>query len=190
MPQARSRILLVMSLVACGGGGKKTTPDASQQDAAPDAKSCTSLTAPSGSGMDALGYDATNHVFVVGGAGGDAGDGNPLNFQVEVYGGIEPSLVGTFDLSQGKQSNYMSCAICVRAYSLDAQGNPIKEFFQSGGSVTLTADPFADGHLVASFTNVQMQEVTIADDYTSTPVANGLCTTYGNFNVDHTKAPN
>jgi hypothetical protein len=178
-----------MSLVACGGGGKKTTPDASQQDASPDAKSCTTLTAPSGSDVDLIGY-SPNSGIAVGGPGGDAGDGNPLNWQVEVYSGIESSLVGTFDLSSGKFNNYKTCAVCVFAYSVDDQGAPIKEFFQSGGSVTIAADPFTDGHLVASFSNVTMQEVTVADDYTSTPVANGLCTTYGNFNVDHTKAPN
>lgn len=193
MPQTRTRTLLIMSLttlVACGGGDKKATPDAKTVDAAPDARVCATLTAPTGTAVDAKGFDATNKVMVVGGAGGDAGDGNQLTFQVEVYGGIESSLAGTFDLTMGNQNNYKTCAICVRAYSLDASGNPIKEFFQSSGSVTLTADPFTNGHLVASFSNVTLQEVMIASDFTSTPVAGGLCATYGTFSVDHTKAPN
>ncbi len=194
MPQVRARILLMMSLVACGGGGKKTTPDAAKTvDAPPDARVCASLTAPGSTTLDIINASVggANPFIAWGGPGGDAGDGNQLKLQFEFYGGIEPSLAGTFDLSMGNQANYMTCAVCVHAFSVDAQGNPIKQFFQSGGSVTLTEDPFTNEHLVASFSNVTLQEVTIdSQSFASTPVAGGLCTTYGSFTADHDKVPN
>jgi hypothetical protein len=139
--------------------------------------------------LDQVGYQP-GQVIVYNGPGGDAGDGNALTVQFEFYSGIETSLMGTFDLTQGNQNNYKTCAVCVRAYSLDSSGMPIKQFFQSGGSVTLTEDPLTNGHMIASFTNLQLQEVDIAQDYTSTPVANGLCASYGSPMLDHDKAPN
>jgi len=193
MPQLRSRFALVLALAACGGGGKKTNPDAAGSDAAPDApRVCASLT-PMTTSIDILNANLTGSTpyIIWGGPGGDAGDGNPLTLQFEFYGGIESSLAGTFDLSQGNQTDYAKCAICVHAYSVDAQGNPIKQFFQSGGSVTLTEDPFTHEHMIASFSNVTLQEVTIDQNtFASTPVAGGLCTSYGSFTADHDKVPN
>ena len=194
MPQMRTGILLMMSLVACGGGDKKATPDAAKTvDAAPDARTCGTLTAPGSTAIDILNNGATQQTpFIIwGGPGGDFGDGNMTTLQFEFYGGIETSLQGTFDLSQGNQASYMTCAVCLHGYSLDAQGNPIKQFFQSGGSVTLTEDPFTNQHMVASFSNVTMQEVTIdPQTFASTPVAGGLCASYGSFTADHDKVPN
>jgi hypothetical protein len=187
----RARTLLVLSLVACGGGDKKAAPDAKTADAA---RVCASPTAPTSANVDILnnGASAAQNPFIIwGGPGGDAGDGNQLTLQFEFYKGIESSLMGTFDLSMGNQTNYMTCAVCLHAYSLDSSGNPIKEFFQSGGSVTLTEDPFTNQHMIASFSNVTMQEVTIDQNtFASTPVAGGLCASYGNFSVDHDKVPN
>jgi hypothetical protein len=192
MPHTRT-VALALALAACGGGDKKTpTPDAPmQQDAAmPDAPSCTALTAGT---FDVSSYTA-DQFEAFNAPGGDPGDGHALTLSLEVYGGIEDSLMGTFDLSQGNQANYATCAVCVRAYSQDADGNLVKEFFQKSGSVTISADPLADGHLVASFANVELQEVTIDRDggtFMSTPVAGGQCTTYGaSFNIDHDKVPN
>jgi hypothetical protein len=197
MPQLVTRTLaLGLVLAACGGGDKKNnnTPDAPMQqqiDASPDAPART-CASDQVANTDFRAYDAQNNVIVFGADGGDPGDGNAVKLSFEFYGGIEPSLMGTFDLTQGKQNNYATCAICVRAYSQDAQGNLIKEFFQSGGSVTLSEDPLTNQHLVATFSNLQLEEVTIDrnNGFTSTPVANGLCASYGSPSIDHDKVPN
>jgi hypothetical protein len=161
-----------------------------QPDAAPDAQMCTALTAGT---FDVSTYTA-DQFEAFNATGGDPGDGHELTLSLEVYGGIEDSLMGTFDLSQGNQANYATCAVCVRAYSVDDTGAVIKEFFQKSGSVTISADPLADGHLVASFSNVELQEVTVDRDggtFMSTPVPGGQCTTYGaSFSIDHDKVPN
>jgi hypothetical protein len=192
MPHTRT-VALALALAACGGGDKKNpTPDASPPavDAAPDARTCSSSQVMN---TDFYTFDADTPVLIFHADGGDPGDGNPVTVSVELYGGVEASLMGTFDLTQGNQANYSTCAVCVRAYSQDADGNLIKEFFQSGGSVTISQDPLADQHLVATFTDLQLQEVTVDRDggtFASTPVANGLCTSYGSPMIDHDKVPN
>jgi hypothetical protein len=193
MPQLGTRTLaLALALAACGGGDKKNnTPDApmNQVDSAPaDApRVCTALQYGT---VDIASY-TPGQVIVFRAPGGDPGDGNALTLQFEFYSGIETSLMGTFDLSMGNQNNYKTCAACVRAYSVDQSGMPIKTFFQKSGSVTLSEDPLTNGHLIASFSNLELEEVTIADDYTSTPVTGGECTNYGaSFNIDHDRVPN
>lgn len=197
MPQLGTRTLVLgLVLAACGGGDKKTnnnTPDASMQPDAPAADAPRSCTTLEEMNTDFVQYDDANQVLVFAGEGGDVGDGNALKMSFEFYGGIETSLMGTFDLTQGNQSNYATCAICVRAYSQDADGNIIKEFFQSGGSVTLSEDPLTNQHLIATFTDLQLQEVTVDRDggtFMSTPVAGGLCASYGSPSIDHDKVPN
>jgi hypothetical protein len=195
MAEVRHELTLLLALAACGGGGGGGGKnnyyglDASPQiDATADARVCTNLTTGT---TDIKGYDAVDNIIVFGGpVNGDLGDGNPLSFQFEFYGGIEPTLQGTFDLTQGNQANYQTCAICVRAFSQDPQGNPLKVFFQSGGSITLTEDPLTNEHMVGTVSNLALQEVTIDSSYQSTPVANGACTTYGSFAIDHDKVPN
>jgi hypothetical protein len=193
MPQLGTRTLaLALALAACGGGDKKNnTPDApmGQVDApaADSAPACAMLTYGA---FDEVGYNPGNAI-VFNGPGGDPGDGNQLTLQFELYKPDSGALTGTIDLSQGDQANYQSCKVCVVAYSFNADCSTDKVFFQKSGSVTFGEDPIANGHLIATFANLEMQEVTIAQDYTSTPVANGQCATYGaSFMVDHDKAPN
>jgi hypothetical protein len=122
---------------------------------------------------------------------GTIGGGADLVSQFEFYGETAPSLAGTFDLTAGNQSNYSTCAICVRAFALDANGEVTKQFFQSGGSVTLTEDPFTNAHMKAMFTNLELEEVTVAPmTYVSTPVEGGECADFGNFMVDRDRVPN
>jgi hypothetical protein len=186
--------LISVSLIACGGGGgskNPPTPDASSPsiDApSPDAaRSCTGVTA----GMLDFNGGNADVVSWLGPVTGDLGDGNRLVYKFEFYSGIESILSGTIDLHTGNQSNYKTCAVCVRAFALDAQDQVQKQFFQSGGSITLTEDPFTNQHVIASLSGLQLEEVTVDDnDYTSTPVANGACMSFGNYNVDHDRVPN
>lgn len=182
-----SRILIASLLfAACGDDGPAKTPDARPADSAP--RVCTAVTAGADGFID---YDETN-MFAEWGAlvTGDLGDGNKLQLQFEFYGGIETSLAGTFQLAAGKQANYETCAICVRAFDVAPNGDIVKQFFQSGGSITLTEDPLTNVHMIASFTDLQLEEVTInSSTYHSTPVAGGACTSFANFNIDRDNVP-
>lgn len=203
MPHTRT-LALALALAACGGGDKKNNnpPDAPMQpDSGTDSGSnatCTSLTAGM---LDAAGFNPGAAV-AFNGPGGDAGDGHPLTLQFEFY---EPAadgsgsgsgsgsasggaLAGTFDLSQPDYQNYANCPICVIAYSTEEGG---KIFFQKSGTITLTEDPTTNGHMIATISDLELQEVTIDQDYNSTPVADGQCATYGaSLTFDHDKAPN
>ena len=176
--------------IGCGddGGGGNNTPDAHViTDVGPDARSCTGVTPDTldflGAGNGVLAWGAT--------VPGDLGDGLKLEYQFEFYDGIESSLSGTFDLAAGNQNNYSTCAICVRAFGKDADGNIVKLYFQSGGSITLTEDPFTNQKVVGSLTDLQLEEVTIAEQtYVSTPVPGGTCASFGSYSVDHDRVPN
>ncbi|MBV8758409.1 MAG: PPC domain-containing protein [Deltaproteobacteria bacterium] len=191
-------LVLALSIAACGGGKKKPTPDAPPQpqaDAAPDAAPACTTPASAGT-IDFGSYNAnTPDVIWKAPVTGNLGaSGETFTYQLQFYGGIETSLMGTFDLSAGNQANFSSCAICLLALStdVDANGRPVKAYFQKSGSITLTEDPLTNQHLVATVSNLQMQEVTIdwAGTFMSTPVANGGCATFGNQTLDHDKVPN
>jgi hypothetical protein len=203
MPHCGTRTLalaLGLALAACGGGDKKNpTPDASMgQDSGTDTGSNASCTMLSQGMLDQAGY-SPGVAVIYNGPGGDPGDGNQLTLQVEFWepgsgsgsGSASPALEGTFDLSGADYQNYANCPICVVAYSVDADGQLIKAFFQKSGTVTLTEDPTTNGHMNATFTNLELQEVTFDQDGNSTPVADGQCTTYGaSLMLEHDKAPN
>jgi hypothetical protein len=180
--------VLALSLVACSSSSPKKNPDAPVIDDAPiDARVCGALTTGP---QTFLGYDAQNMAITwFSDIPGGIGDGNPMTLQYEFYQGVEPSLMGTFDLSTGNQANYMTCAICLHAYTQDSMGNPLKHFFQSAGSITLTEDPFTNQHMIGSISNLQLQEVTVAMDYTSTPVPGGACSSDATLTLDKDAVP-
>jgi hypothetical protein len=194
LSRVRSAAALALVLAACGGGGSSSPhPDAPpppMPDAprSVDAQVCTALTAGTTAFVT---YDSATPLIIWGGlVPGGLGDGNVLHYQFEFYGGIEPSLAGTFDLSAGNQSNYMTCGVCVHAFTRDAGGAVVKEFFQSAGSVTLSEDPFTNQHMVGTVTGLKLQEVTIDQStYLSTPVAGGSCTSYADLTVNADNVP-
>lgn len=85
---------------------------------------------------------------------------------------------GAFDLaSAGVNDNYISCEQCVRVLE-DINEDPLVQYFQSEGTITVSMDtPPQDGALSVDLAGVTLVEVTIADDFTSTPVPNGGCVT-------------
>lgn len=196
----RSSVLLALaaSLAACGGGSSKKTPDAGSQGGsdAPAGSTCASTTAVTTGTVDFGSYNAQGQTVSWNApvTGDPAGGSTTYQYQLQFYGGIESSLMGTFDLSAGNQANYKTCAACVLLFSTDADanGNPTKAYFQKSGSITLTEDPLTNQHLVASISNLELQEVTIdwAGDFTSTPVATPTCATVANAMLDHDKVPN
>ena len=77
--------------------------------------------------------------------------------------------------SAGVNDNYISCDECFRA--LEDGGitvAPVRGYFQSQGTLT-ASEPVAAGTASLTFAGVRLVEVTIADDFTSTPVEDGAC---------------
>ncbi len=120
-----------------------------------------------------------------------AGAGSTATMSFEFYAGIEPSLVGSFDLTTGNQNNYGTCAACVRVFTLDSTGMTIvKQYFQSGGTLTLTADPFGTKHMTGTVKGLALDEVTIDSmTFTSTPVVGGVCLALPDLTLDAGAAP-
>jgi hypothetical protein len=118
--------LLLAAAAACGddGGSNNPKPDAAMitPDMAIDAPSRVCGTGTGGT-LELTDFSAENGFALWSGPmTGTIGGGADLVYQFEFYGEIEPSLAGTFDLTAGNQSNYSTCAICVRAFALDANG--------------------------------------------------------------------
>jgi hypothetical protein len=120
----------------------------------------------------------------------DVGDHGDQELQLGFVPGVNPSMVGTFDLSDGLQSNYQTCGVCVVAYSNDPAGGLARAFFQKSGTVRVDADPISAEHLTGQLTYVKLQEVTIdLGTYVSTPVPGGACLQINALPVDVGVAP-
>lgn len=175
-------LTLMMVAVGCGDNGPAAPPDAM-----PDAPTqCAAVTPKT---WDLYDFD-TGYVAYAANLDGTI-DGNGVYYQLEIYGGIEPTLAGTFDLTAGNQANYKTCAICVRAFEYSGQ-NIIKGFFQSAGSIMLTTDPLTSKHIKATVTGLRFEEVTVDENnaFLSTPVAGGACADVADTTIDHDQVPN
>ncbi|MFO0746863.1 MAG: hypothetical protein U1F43_14505 [Myxococcota bacterium] len=104
------------------------------------------------------------------------GGADPDYFQIEFY---DPAT-GTFDLGSATNANYATCLQCVRVFEDQAADLPVRQYLQTKGTLVVagTSDVQSDPPtLQATLTNVELHEVTIADDgtFTSTLVPNGKC---------------
>jgi hypothetical protein len=181
-------VVVLTAVSGCGGcdsDNDNDTPDAFIiHDAARQCATATTGT------LDFTEYDSESYIIWEAPLTSTIASGLTLTYQFEFYAGIEPSLAGTFDLKAGNQANYSSCAICMHAVARDATGKIVKHFFQSAGTVTLTQDPFTTKHMIASFSDLELEEVTLASGYVSTPVAGGECANLADFSADHDQVPN
>jgi hypothetical protein len=182
-------VAALLVATACGGGSSKK-PDANTapSEAGADASNCTSIAI----GAQDL-QDPGDGTYVYWGAPvtTDLGDGGTADLSFQFYSGIEPSLMGTFDLSMGNQNNYSTCAVCLVLGTTDSSGMPARAFFQTSGSVTLATDPVSGRQLTGSTSGVNLVEVTIdSSTYVSTPVAGGECLTLPDTTLSHNGAPN
>lgn len=150
-------------------------------------------------GFETLVFDADSNASSVlwsGPVATDLGGTGDTRISFEFYSGLD-ALTGPIDLAAGNQANYQTCAACVRMVTFNAAGDEIeKEYFQSGGTITLTEDPFTNQHMIGSATNLSLIEVTIdrsesCDEtcYQSTPVDGGVCLSLGNLTLDADKVP-
>ncbi len=98
-------------------------------------------------------------------------------FWIEFYG---TQTAGTFDLAG---TNYVDCQWCIMIAQDnvdDAAATP-KSFFQQAGSIVIDELNAVGGEMGAEskgrLEGVRLVEVTVASDYTSTPVPGGACIT-------------
>ena len=101
-------------------------------------------------------------------------DAAPDIVQLELYAGFglfagKDIAPGTYPLT-GDELNYASCGVCVRIFADATEQALGAQYFATGGSVTLSS---TTGNLVGTLDNVTFTKVTIADDFTSTPVGDG-----------------
>lgn len=207
-------LVVAIGLAACGGSSKNnngTTADApmgpqdapaqqsdapaQQADAAPDATALT-CTSPMQAMLAAqdITYPSDGTTAIWGAPfTTDLGDGGTAILQFEFYGGIEASLTVPLDLTAGNQSNYATCAVCMHGLTIDSTGqNIVRQYFQSGGTITLTQDPITGDTLQGTITGLTLDEVTIDPNngYTSTPVVGGKCLSVGDVTLAHDAVPN
>ena len=82
--------------------------------------------------------------------------------------------VGQVDLGSPEENNYQVCLHCVRVFE-DIEGMDIaRQYFQSAGTLDIT-ELGGPGEIAATYTGLQLIEVTIGQDFLSTPVENGAC---------------
>ncbi len=180
--------LLLASLVfaaACGDDGPSNTPDA----AVDAGRSCTQTMLGGGQvisdNSDAMAVLWSGPLATDLGTGGDA----IINF--EFYSGIESSLTAPLNLATGNQGNYETCAACIRVVALNAAGDAVvKTFFQDGGTMTLTEDPFTNQKMLGTATDVSLVEVTIDENtFKSTLVPGGVCLSLGTITLNADAVP-
>jgi hypothetical protein len=192
---AVSAMPLLSVALACGGdddgGGGITVPDAatgggsgSGQMDAPAQANCfvEPMYTPTFGAMDQFaetngsGATGSNAHTEVWGARLDQ-TMTPDLIQVELYAGVAAFngtdiMPKTIQLA-GEELNYKTCAACVRIFADATQMASAAQYFATGGTLTLTS---TQGNFTGTLTDVTLTKVTIAQDFTSTPVGDGCQT--------------
>lgn len=98
-------------------------------------------------------------------------------FDIQFYGTPYVPELGTFDLaSAGANDNFATCAHCVYLYRDVDMNVEDKFFFQSEGTLAVTdIDATVPNISQGTLTNVKLVEVTVDQNFISTPVPGGEC---------------
>jgi hypothetical protein len=103
-----------------------------------------------------------------------------LSFVSDPFDG---AAIGTFDLTENGDENYKTCARCFTATADGGNGQIV--FYASEGTVEIEAgSKQLGGTISAQVTNLKLVQVTIANDYTSTPVPGGACITIASAEIE------
>ena len=126
---------------------------------------------------------------------------NPYQVDLMPIGGADQDVVqlefyaddtGAFDLAAGLNANYATCNQCVRVFEdvFPDQSDVARQYFQSEGTLTIDASsaPQTGGTVTATLDGVKLVEVTVAGDFTSTPVVDGGCIEFVDGTVLSTEA--
>ncbi|MCA9518236.1 MAG: hypothetical protein KC635_25040, partial [Myxococcales bacterium] len=93
--------------------------------------------------------------------------------QLEFYSAATGNNIA---LATGANANYETCNQCVRAFVDVDGGGPLRQFFQSAGTMSLAAGSNVElGPVTIGFTGLRLVEVTVDDSFVSTPVPGGAC---------------
>jgi hypothetical protein len=116
------------------GGDATTTTTSSGGGEGGGTGGCTSITVPS---FDYLGSGLLGGTYF-GGAPDPALGGAAEDLMVlEIW---NPELSGTVDLGSAMNLDYANCEACALVLvDADAEGNPTKSFFQTGGTLTISS---------------------------------------------------
>ncbi|HPA58140.1 MAG TPA: hypothetical protein PLT70_12015, partial [bacterium] len=93
-----------------------------------------------------------------------------FQFYTEDYSPVPELPAGTYDLGTGINTNFNSCSECVLIF----EDEYAKTYFQQSGTLTITENKAGTIETKGTLT-AKLVEVTIAEDFTSTPVAGGGC---------------
>ncbi len=105
------------------------------------------------------------------------GDPRSLSILFERYSPIPD--VGTFDLSEGANDNFGTCPQC---FFVRTDG-PERAYFQSEGTMESRVDPYGR-RIDITVTGLKLIEVDVnVEDRSSTPVPNGRCIEFQDFNA-------
>lgn len=194
--------ILAATVIAACGDDETTDPPTTSTTTT----TTTTSSGPGGAGGATSSSSSAGGAGGVGGAGGAGGGGDctalnvvaltvnpggnlladvavegpdPDQFQIQFYELNDAQMPGTFDLAAAPDDNYASCDRCVLVFAdLDVDGAPAKIFYQESGTMQLDSIESPPGPVTAgSLSNVKLIEVTIAEDFTSTPVPGGACLT-------------
>lgn len=100
---------------------------------------------------------------------------------------VGDSGIGTFALNDEINDNYGHCAECLLVFvdQLEPNDTPTKVFFQSAGSITLTANPRDTASFFGNVRGLKLVETTIGGEtLESTPVPGGACLIVDDMDVD------
>ena len=95
--------------------------------------------------------------------------------------------IGTFDLSDELNDNYGYCKECLLVFvdQLEANDIPTKLFFQSEGTITLTANPRETAGMFGNLRGLKLVESTIGGETSeSAPVPGGGCLVLEDIDFD------
>lgn len=178
----RHALVSLLLVAACGGGDSDNNPT---PDAAPTPDTGPSCTMTTLGGAQAFVDGSDSAILWSAPIATDLGGTGETLINFEFYSGIETSLSGTIDLAVGNQANYKTCAACIRVLTINAAGDAIeKTWFQTGGSITLTEDPFTNQKMLGSADNVTLAEVTVDPmTFESTLVPGGTCLSLGSIQL-------
>jgi hypothetical protein len=178
--------LLASSLFACGddGGHPHQIPDSKPADA----QMCQAVSDVSAE-LDYAGFTPADGsdgavIFWTGQLG--TFEGETLYYDIGFYDGVD-TITGTIDLGSDINATYATCAVCVLAYTLDADDNIAKAWFQSGGTMNVAADPIVSKNLNAMITGLKLIEISPSD---ASPITGGSCLDYTDGTLMHNAVPN